>query len=108
MPISIQLITIVISFVMGFAFYYFAYINYELTKNRNKYFSFIIDLVLVIDFDFFYFYIIYKISYGMFHIYFFLLIALGYYVGYLCLNRVKALVKYCFQKIRMIKLHYRG
>ncbi len=108
MDIKTQLIVFLFSFLFGFLFFYLMYINYQFIKNKNKLTQFIENIVFVLDMDLIYLFILYKINYGAYHIYFFIMTLIGSIVGYLCLKFVKGFVKYCFQKMLVLKSLYRG
>lgn len=79
----IQLITFCVSFIYGILFYYFSICNFILIDKFNKYLKYIITIVYVLDMTVIYVIILYKLNNGYFHIYFILMVFIGYYVGYL-------------------------
>ena len=95
----LQLKTLIFSFCFGILFYYLAKYNLFLIKNMKVFGKYLITFIFVIDSVLLYMYLIFKINHGFYHIYFFLMFALGFisiYFGH------KKLVKLCkiFKKIR--------
>ena len=72
----LQLKTLIFSFFFGMLFYYLAKYNLFLIKNM-KYF---ITFILVIDSVLLYMYLLFKINHGIYHIYFFFMFALGFWL----------------------------
>ena len=70
MNVSIQILCLLISFIYGM----FIYISYNSIKKYNIFINLLYVYIIVIT----YIIIIYKINKGIFHIYFYLLIILGY------------------------------
>lgn len=103
MDIKLQLITFLFSFVFGFLFYYLSLINYRLINNKKRITKLILCTIFVTDMDFIYLFFLYRINNGIFHIYFFITIVGGYYVGYKCLDFVKGIRRYCLRKIGVLK-----
>ena len=82
MTIDIQIKLLIFSFIFCFIFFLVSIYNLNLIKNFSKLKQFIINLVFVIDFVFIYLIILYKISFGNFHLYFAIMIICGYLIGY--------------------------
>ena len=95
MSVSIQLICMVISFIYGMLVNILLIINKYLTKNNNYYINIIYNLIYTYIIVLLYVIIIYKINKGVFHIYFHILILLGY----LCMSKY---VKFINKKINKI------
>ncbi len=80
MSIKIQIICMLVSFMYGFILKILLIINKLLTKNNNKYINIISKIIYTYIVVILYIIIIYKINKGIFHIYFIILILLGYYL----------------------------
>ena len=78
MDINIQLICIIFSFIYGAFIRVIIFLNKLLIKNNNIIVNIISNILLVYLIVLLYILIIYKINKGIFHIYFLLLILLGY------------------------------
>lgn len=95
----LQLLIIVISFLYGTLFYLLARYNMLIIKKLSTFLKYVISFVFVIDMVIIYIYLIYHINRGMFHIYFLVMI----FLGYVTMNYLyKYLVKLC-QKIKKKK-----
>ena len=79
MILKLQIYTFIYSFIFGLLFYILVLVNKKFLFN-NKY-SFIIDILFVIDNVLLYFIFLRYINNGIFHIYFFFTIILGYLLG---------------------------
>ena len=80
MILKVQILSLLYSFIYGLVFYYLMKLNK--TNLYNNKFSFFIDLLFVVDNVLLYFLILKKINAGIFHIYFSVMIILGYLLGY--------------------------
>lgn len=76
----------VLSFIFSFSFgCFFALLKYFFNKiflKGFKYFKFFLNIIFVIFNSFIYMYILYKINYGVLHLYFILMFLIGYYFVY--------------------------
>lgn len=102
MTSNIQLISLLISFVFGILFYYLTVLNFEIIKSLNIYLKHIITAIYVIDMTIIYAILLYKINNGYFHIYFIMLVIVGYFVGFITnkLYLSKISVKYNIFKLK--------
>ena len=81
MELSIQLQALTVSFVYGILFSYLIKIQYRYLFESKLYYKIIITTLFVFDNCLLYFLILRMINNAMFHIYFLLLIILGYLFG---------------------------
>lgn len=81
MELSIQLQAITVSFVYGILFSYLIKIQYRYLFESKLYYKILITTLFVFDNCLLYFLILRMINNAMFHIYFLLLIILGYLFG---------------------------
>lgn len=103
MDINTQIILFLISFILGFIFFVFSHFIFIIVHNKSKIYQFWICLLLVLDFDFLYLFILYKLSFGMFHIYFLFMFILGFFVSSKCIKYVKRFGRYCLKVLKVIK-----
>ncbi len=103
MDIKTQLIIFLISFLYGFILANLAYLNYKFLQNKSNFFKFLVNLVFTLDIVFVYLVILYKINYGIFHVYFLIVLSIGFLIGYKCIKYVKKGLAYCKIKFKMIK-----
>ncbi len=80
MSVDIQLICIIVSFLYGMFISITNNINRLLLKNKNIYINIICNLIYTYIIVILYVIIIYKINKGIFHIYFIIVLILGYYL----------------------------
>ena len=81
MELSIQLQALTVSFVYGILFSYLIKIQYQYLFESKLYYKILITTLFVFDNCLLYFLILRMINNAMFHIYFLLLIILGYLFG---------------------------
>ena len=79
MTASIQLITLAVSYFYGFFYYYLYKINYLIIKNKRRFYQSLITILFMYNIVLIYIIIIFKINSGIFHIYFFIMISLGFF-----------------------------
>ena len=79
MNAEIQLITLAVSYLYGFFFYYLYKINYQIIKKKKRFYQSLITILFMYNIVLIYIIIIFKINNGMFHLYFFIMISLGFY-----------------------------
>ena len=90
-----QLLLLICSYLYGIIFYLLTRYNLFITKHLSTLKSFLVTLVFIVDMVILYIYLIYRANDGIFHIYFILLLILGFItMGY----NYKKIVKLC-QKI---------
>lgn len=80
MSLNIQIISLLYSFIFGIIFYFLVLLNKKYLYNNKL--SFIVCLLFVIDNVLLYFIILRYINNGIFHIYFFITIILGFLLSY--------------------------
>ncbi len=80
MSLNLQIISLVYSFIYGIIFYFLVLINKKYLYD-NKY-AFLIDILFIIDNVLLYFIILRYINNGVFHIYFLVMLILGYILVY--------------------------
>ncbi len=98
MSVDIQIICIIVSFLYGIFIKICNLINSTLIKNNNKYINIISNVIYMYILVILYIILIYKINKGIFHIYFIIMILLGYilmskYVKFI-INKIKLIFNY--------------
>ena len=78
MNVNEQITALCFNFIYGFIIYYAVIINYLFIKNEVLIVKLLITSLFLIDFTIIYLMIIYKLNYGMFHIYYLIAFVLGY------------------------------
>lgn len=92
MNYKIQLISLIFSFFYGILFYATSYFNYKMVKNCNVVLRYLISIVYVFDISLLYILLLYKINYGVVHVYFIGVLLIGYVFGWYNLKKIR---KYC-------------
>ena len=107
MDLRIQIVSLFFSFVFGIIFSICTNLNYRFLFTKNIYFKVIITFVYILDFTLLYFLLIQKINNCIIHIYFFLMIGIGYLVGNIRLsqyvNSFKVYLKKVLKKCKVNK-----
>lgn len=83
----VQLSCLIVSFLYGIFLYYCNQFNIIIINNKSLIFKLIISMFYVFDITLFYLLFLYKINGGILHIYFILLIILGYI--FVCVKKRK-------------------
>ena len=78
---NLQLVTFLVSFIYGIIFSFITILNFKLINNLKRYIQHIITFIYVIDMTIIYIIILYHINNGYFHIYFILLVIIGFMLG---------------------------
>lgn len=81
MDYKIQILSLIFSFGYGIFFYFLSILN-DKVLIKNKILSVIVLILFVFINALLYITILYKINFGVFHIYFLIMLALGYYVAF--------------------------
>lgn len=78
MNAKIQIIALLVSFIYGCLFFLLAKINNKIIEKQKKIYRSLISILFMCNIVLLYIIIIFKINNGKFHIYFFIMITLGY------------------------------
>ena len=97
----IQLLSFLASFLYGIIFYLLTKFNYFILDNKKGIVKFIITLVFIIDIVILYIYVMYRINNGYFHIYFVILVILGFILMHKLYKYLQMLCKSCVNKIKI-------
>ena len=90
MDYKIQLISLLVSFLFGVAFYFTSLLNYKIIKKYNNIFKYLITFVYMLNIAIIYICLLFKINNGNVHLYFILMVLCGFIFG---LKIKKALIK---------------
>ncbi len=96
----IQFFSFLVSFLYGMIFYLLTKFNYYILSNKKGLVKFIVTLVFIIDIVILYIYIMYKINNGYFHIYFVIMVILGFVLMHRLYKYLQMLCKSCVNKIK--------
>ncbi len=91
------LLILFINFIYGIVFFYLSILNYKLFFKDQALIKLIMFILFTIDNVFIYLIIIYKLNYGIFHIYYLFCFIMGFllanYIKYKMLNLCKIVFK---------------
>lgn len=93
MDYKIQIISFIFSFIFGIFFYMTSLLNYRLITKYPKIIKYIITIIYVLDIALLYVLFMYKINYGVIHIYFVIVLFLGFFVSSLYSKKIRKLCK---------------
>jgi len=82
MNLKLQIFSLVFSFFYGVVFSILTNINYKYIFNQKKVIKILFTLIFVLSMAIFYFYIINIINDGIIHLYFLLIILVGFYITF--------------------------
>ncbi len=93
MPIQMQIISLLFSFVMGIIDYFFVLLNYQIVKPLSNLFKVIITSMGLFNLLLLYYYFLLKINNGIFNYYFYFMIVGGIYFGHKLMKAINKTVK---------------
>lgn len=79
---ALQLLSFLVSFIYGIIFCLITLLNFKLIEKLKRYIQHIITFIYVIDMTIIYIIILYNLNKGYFHIYFIMMVFVGYLVGF--------------------------
>jgi len=79
---NVQVITLLFNLLYGFLFFFICKLNYFLVKSEVILLKVFVTVICVLDISMIYLIIIYKLNFGIFHIYYFLFFLLGFYIAH--------------------------
>ena len=94
MNIKIQIISLLVSFIYGFIFYYLITLNNKVIKNKKRTHRTLITILFMYNIILIYIILMYKINHGNFHPYFFIMIVLGFLLSYIVFKKMYNNVKF--------------
>ena len=81
MTSNLQIISFLVSFIYGIFFYFLTIINFKLIESLKVYLKHILTFIYTIDMTIIYIIIIYHLNKGYFHIYFIMMVFIGFFIG---------------------------
>ena len=93
MDYKIQIISFIFSFIFGGFFYLTSVLNYRFMSKYPAFFKYLITMVYILDISLIYVLFMYKINYGVIHIYFVIVLFLGFYATSVYRKKIKKLCK---------------
>lgn len=93
MDYKVQIISFLFSFIFGVFFYYTSLLNYKFIHKYPVILKYLITLIFVLDISLLYILFMYKINYGVVHIYFIIVLFLGFLCGSIYRKKLRKLCK---------------
>ena len=103
MDYKIQLYSFIVSFLFGIFFFVTNFFNNKLIQKKKWYFKYTITFLYMLNLALIYIVIIFKINQGIFHIYFLIMVLVGYLLAFWQKNSVKKYVKWVESHIKLSK-----
>lgn len=100
MNYKLQLLSFVVSFLFGIFFYFSSLLNYKIIKNHPIFLQYFVTFIYILVISLVYVLIMYKVNYGVIHIYFIGVLLLGFICGCVYCKKLK---KFCKVKKKKLK-----
>ncbi len=93
MTLSIQIISMILSFLYGIVFSFLLNVNYHILFTGKRLFRVVSNLLFVLDMALLYFLLMKKVNNGIIHPYFYLLIFIGFVLAFKKTMKVRKIFK---------------
>ena len=93
MDAKTQIIVLLFSYLYGFLFYYLYLLNYNIIKKYHSIYKSFITIMFMYNIVLIYLICLYKLNNGIFHIYFLIMLILGFITSYKLTNKLLNNVK---------------
>ncbi len=100
MNYKIQLISFLFSFLFGVFLYLTSLLNYKLIKKHSLFIKYLITFVYVVDVALLYVLLMYKVNYGVIHVYFLLVMGIGFLLSCFYYKKIYKMAKKMTQKFK--------
>ena len=100
MNYKIQLLSFLFSFLFGVFFYFTSLLNHKMIQNQPILFKYIITVLYVLVISLLYVLLMYKVNYGVIHVYFLAVLFLGFSSGFLYRKKFKKMCKVKKNKLK--------
>ena len=100
MNYKIQLISFLFSFIFGIFFNLVSKLNYKIVAKYPKLLRYIITMVFILDVSLLYVICMYRINYGVIHIYFILVLFIGFFCASLYGKKLRNICKIKVKKLK--------
>lgn len=89
MNLKLQLFSLIFSFFYGVFFSFLFNLHYQFLFYKNRVVQFFMTLLFLLDMSLLYFLILRKINGGIIHIYFYLLLFLGFFISFSFFKKIR-------------------
>ena len=93
MTLQIQIFSLIYSLIFGVFFAVCVNFHYELLFSKKKWFQILINFIFVVDMALLYFLILKILNGGILHLYFFLLMFLGFLLGFIRTKKLRNILR---------------
>lgn len=93
MALQVQIFSLIYSLLFGVFFAICVNFHYELLFSKKKWFQILINFVFVIDMALLYFLVLKFLNGGVLHLYFFLLMFLGFLLGFINTKKLRKVLR---------------
>ena len=100
MNYKLQLLSFLVSFLFGIFFYFTSLFNHKMISKQPILIKYIITLLYVLVISLLYVLLMYKVNYGVIHIYFLFILFLGFYCGWLYCKKFRNFCKVKKKKLK--------
>ncbi len=100
MNYKLQLLSFLFSFLFGIFFYFTSLLNYKMIKKHSIFIKYTITFIYIIDIALLYVLLMYKINYGIIHVYFLLLLCCGFLFGWAYCKKLRKICKVIGNKLK--------
>ncbi len=100
MDYKIQIISFIFSFLFGSFFYIMSKLNYKIVWKYPIVFRYLITSVFILDIALLYIIFLYHINYGIVHIYFLMVLFLGFFCTHIYSKKLKKICKIKHKKLK--------
>lgn len=97
---KIQIVSFIFSFIFGGFFYIASKLNYKLIWKYPVVFRYLITIVFILDIALLYILAMYRINYGIIHIYFIIVLFLGFFLASIYSKKVRNFCKMKYKKLK--------
>ena len=100
MNYKIQLVSFLVSFLFGIFLYFTSLLNYKFIQKLSIFIKYVVTFVYIVDVALLYVLFMYKINYGVIHIYFLLLLFCGFLFGFFYSKKLRKICKVLTKKLK--------
>ncbi len=100
MNYKLQLISFLFSFLYGIFFYASSLLHKKIIQKHSWFIQYFITFLYVLMVAILYVLLMYKVNYGVIHIYFILVLFCGFYFGFVYLKKLRKICKVMTKKLK--------
>lgn len=93
MDYKLQILSFLVSFLFGSFFYLTSVLNFKLIRNFSKVLKYFITMIYVLDISLLYVLLMYKVNSGIIHVYFVLVLFIGFFLTFVYGKKLQKICK---------------